>query len=64
MKLEISIEVKFGSDFQRDVSTEMLVNMLDVWRQVVEKHHKKNKVAIYFKDALLQSVKYKKFSKQ
>jgi len=42
----ITIEARFGSDIQRDVSMKVLKEFLTAWKANVESAHKKNNITI------------------
>ena len=43
-KAEISIKIKFGSDFQKQVLLHIIAQMLDAFKYSAESHHKKTRV--------------------
>ena len=46
LRYSVTIEVTFGSALQREVGRKALDRLLASWRNIVEAHHKKNRVKV------------------
>lgn len=50
-KLNLTIEVKFGSEFQKEFGMDSLIYALKAWQAYLNNSHKKNKVEFYLNDS-------------
>jgi hypothetical protein len=46
LRYSVTIEATFGSALQRDVGRKALDKLLASWKDIVEAHHKKNRVKV------------------